>query len=164
MLKTKYDYVLNVKKENKNYNENQLEEIALQFLTEVENNIYPPSICFYEGDINDFSIISSDYLTKEEYEKLLEMKQNIIKMENPFYKMYGLDNKTQKTPTEIKNIKNFTRQELLEEIKLILSLNNPISKNKENLKMIIILLRIRENIPIILMGEPGCGKKSLIKK
>ena len=189
LLKTKYDYVLNVKNENKNYNENQLEEIALQFLTEVENNIYPPSICFHEGDINDFSIISSDYLTKEEYEKLLEMKQNIIKMENLVYQMIGCNNKMQKIPTEIKNIKNFTRQELLEEIKLILSLNNPISKNKENLnpelnkmksleeilgnyiitpfnfiKMIIILLRIRENIPIILMCEPGCGKKSLIKK
>ena len=188
LLKTKYDYVLNINNFNK-YNEKELEEIALQFLTETENNIYPPSIIFHEGDINDFCIISIDNLKEEEYEKLLEMKKNLIMMENLIYQYNGLNDKKLKIPTELKNIKNFTRQELLEEIKLILSLNNPISKNKENLnpelgelksieeilgnyiltpdnfiKMIIILLRIRENVPIILMGEPGCGKKSLIKK
>ena len=32
------------------------------------------------------------------------------------------------------------------------------------IKMILILLRIRENIPIIMMGETGCGKTSLIRK
>ena len=31
------------------------------------------------------------------------------------------------------------------------------------IKMILILLRIRANIPIIMMGETGCGKTSLIK-
>ena len=30
--------------------------------------------------------------------------------------------------------------------------------------MVLILLRIRENIPIIMMGETGCGKTSLIRK
>jgi len=32
------------------------------------------------------------------------------------------------------------------------------------LKMILILLRIRANMPVIMMGETGCGKTSLIKK
>jgi ABC-type oligopeptide transport system ATPase subunit len=32
------------------------------------------------------------------------------------------------------------------------------------IKMILILLRIRENIPVIMMGETGCGKTSLIRK
>ena len=32
------------------------------------------------------------------------------------------------------------------------------------LKMILILLRIRANIPVIMMGETGIGKTSLIKK
>ena len=31
-------------------------------------------------------------------------------------------------------------------------------------KMVLILLRIRSNIPIIMMGETGCGKTSLIRK
>ena len=30
-------------------------------------------------------------------------------------------------------------------------------------KMVLILLRIRSNIPVIMMGETGCGKTSLIK-
>ena len=30
-------------------------------------------------------------------------------------------------------------------------------------KMILILLRIRANIPVIMMGETGCGKTSLIR-
>ena len=32
------------------------------------------------------------------------------------------------------------------------------------IKMILILLRIRENVPVIMMGETGCGKTSLIRK
>ena len=32
------------------------------------------------------------------------------------------------------------------------------------IKMVLILLRIRANIPVIMMGETGCGKTSLIKK
>jgi MoxR-like ATPase len=31
-------------------------------------------------------------------------------------------------------------------------------------KMVLILLRIRSNIPVIMMGETGCGKTSLIRK
>ena len=30
--------------------------------------------------------------------------------------------------------------------------------------MILILLRIRSNVPVIMMGETGCGKTSLIRK
>ena len=30
--------------------------------------------------------------------------------------------------------------------------------------MILILLRIRANIPVIMMGETGCGKTYLIRK
>ena len=64
-------------------------------------------------------------------------------------------------------------------------MNNPINKNESNpnnlnnikdiigyyvitpdnfLKMLLILLRIRENVPVIMMGETGCGKTSLIRK
>ena len=31
------------------------------------------------------------------------------------------------------------------------------------IKMILVLLRIRAGIPVIMMGETGCGKTSLIK-
>ena len=32
------------------------------------------------------------------------------------------------------------------------------------IKMCLILIRLRANIPVIMMGETGCGKTSLIRK
>ena len=73
----------------------------------------------------------------------------------------------------------------LKEIKEILSLKNPLFNSEKNnqhlksieeivgeyiftednfIKMILIFLRIRENIPVITMGDTGCGKTSLIRK
>jgi len=78
--------------------------------------------------------------------------------------------------------KHYKKKQFLEELRNFLDINNPIEKNKDNneislkeitnnyvitpdnfLKMILILLRIRSNIPVIMMGERGCGKSSLIK-
>ena len=80
----------------------------------------------------------------------------------------------------------------MEELKSILDLKNPIDIVKDNknsnkdekedkkalseitkdyvftvdnfIKMCLILIRIRANIPVIMMGETGCGKTSLIRK
>ena len=72
-------------------------------------------------------------------------------------------------------------------MKQILSLDNPITdKNIDNednnlkslknilgnyvinsdnfIKMVLIFYRIKSNIPVIIMGETGCGKTSLIRK
>ena len=84
------------------------------------------------------------------------------------------------------NDKNFDKINFLKELKDILSINNPVTeaeKSKDSeyksleeisgnyvftadnfVKMILILLRIRSNIPVIMMGETGCGKTSLIRK
>ena len=81
-----------------------------------------------------------------------------------------------------------SEEDYLQELKNILSLDNPVSDddglvcdrskksllsiiNKEGYiitndnykKMILILYRIAVNIPVILMGETGCGKTALIK-
>ena len=81
----------------------------------------------------------------------------------------------------------FSHKMFLNEIKKILEISNPVYKSEKNennknvksveeivgeyvftadnfIKMILILLRIRENIPVIMMGETGCGKTSLIRK
>ncbi len=68
-------------------------------------------------------------------------------------------------------------KDYLEKLKEILNLENPIESlleiiNKDEYvitqdnfkKMVLILYRIIENIPVILMGETGCGKTALIKK
>ena len=71
----------------------------------------------------------------------------------------------------------------MEELKDRLDIKIPVEKGKGNsiisleeisgdyvftadnlIKMILILLRIRSNIPVIMMGETGCGKTSIIRK
>ena len=92
------------------------------------------------------------------------------------------DKKKKKLPLE-----DFKKLEYLEILKTILDLKNPITRNENNeqkleplveiierddyiitmdnfRKMILILYRIIADIPVILMGETGCGKTALIKK
>ena len=81
---------------------------------------------------------------------------------------------------------NFKKDEepniLLKYLKNIMSLDNPVENDNNNLKslknilgnyvinndnfikMALILYRIKAKIPVIIMGETGCGKTSLIKK
>ena len=47
----------------------------------------------------------------------------------------------------------------LEEIK-----GNYVFTSDNYIKMVLIILRIRESVPIIMMGETGCGKTALIRK
>ena len=86
-----------------------------------------------------------------------------------------------------KDPKNFEKLEFLKILKTILDLDNPVKTMKKKdkelkslqeiieeddyvmtidnfRKMILILYRIIANIPVILMGETGCGKTALIKK
>jgi len=88
-----------------------------------------------------------------------------------------------------KNQQDFVTFELIQDT---LGLKNPIKKNISNsttkngdeeekiplseiakdyvftvdnfIKMCLILIRLRARIPVIMMGETGCGKTSLIKK
>ena len=85
------------------------------------------------------------------------------------------------------NEKKFEKKIFLEELRNILAVQNPVTneeKRKTNsnlksfeeitanyvitpdnfIKMVLILLRIRSNIPVIMMGETGCGKTFLIRK
>ena len=94
---------------------------------------------------------------------------------------------------KLTNYKDLDRKGFLDKIKRALSLHNAIDSEEKNdqrnkidkimskldtldkivdtyaftsdnyIKMILILLRIRAKTPVILMGETGCGKTSLIK-
>jgi midasin (ATPase involved in ribosome maturation) len=83
-----------------------------------------------------------------------------------------------------------TSEDFLNEIKIILDLPNDVKDDKEKgekklksllsilhyktdnyvitndnfKKMVLIIYRIKENIPVIIMGETGCGKTALITK
>ena len=120
---------------------------------------------YYDLDISTSSLKSGKSLTELLYVK---NKEDIIKEKKNKYGMV-----------------NFEKYKYLYILKSILDLKNPVEPNKnERLtslieiiekddyiitidnfrKMILILYRIIANIPVILMGETGCGKTHLIKK
>ena len=156
------------------------------------NKIDPSLVFFHEGEGQEFTIITKDQPNKEEYNKLLRLRSAFVEVQNAYFKGSGQNDKIEKVPQELKRYTKFKHQQFLEEIRSIFSLKNPVysiekEKNKNDIdlrnlksieeivgeyvftadnfiKMILILLRIRENIPVIMMGETGCGKTSLIRK
>ena len=177
--------------EQGNYDIDKQDDVAIKALSTEEeiisfDKIKPSLIFFHEGEGQEFSIISTCDSNEDEYKDLLELKKVLAETRNGLYGMMGLE-KREEIPKELKKYKQFTHDQFLKEIKEILSLNNPIyntEKNNNNkeyksieeivgeyvftadnfIKMILILLHLRENIPVIMMGETGCGKTSLIRK
>ena len=177
--------------EQGNYDEDKQDEIAIKALSEPQeiisfDKIKFSLVFFHEGETQDFSIICTCGKEEKEYKDLLELKTTPVIIQNEFYKSYGMD-KREEIPKELNSYRKFTHKMFLGEIKKILSINNPIYKTEKEeknkdlksieeivgeyvftadnfIKMVLILLRIRENIPVIMMGETGCGKTSLIRK
>ena len=159
--------------DEKKQNESAIEALSKQSDIISYNNIKTPLVFFYEG-INPYFTIVSPYLPEnEEYKNLIEL-DNLHSVLSE-----------QKIRDSLKRYDLMKPEEFNSELKQILSLSNPINKNESNpnnlnnikdivgyyvitadnfLKMLLILLRIRENVPVIMMGETGCGKTSLIRK
>jgi len=128
---------------------------------------------FHEGNKESFTIITNKTPEDLEYQTFIQLLNS------------QKTGKEKITLPDFKDEKNNTIY-FLKELKEILNINNPITdeEKKEDdkylslkeitknyaitpdnfIKMILILLRIRSNIPVIMMGETGCGKTALIKK
>ena len=123
--------------------------------------------------INKLSKLYKYDLKKEEYKTPIIF---IIKNTNYYSKILLSDENLKKYKTDT---------QFLKIIKKILNLENPITEEKDTdlislksiidndnyvittdnfRKMILILYRLMANIPVILMGETGCGKTGLIRK
>ena len=95
--------------------------------------------------------------------------------ENEFISLQKLFNSQNIDETKkLKNFKKLSRKEILESVKIFLSckLNNEdiekylgdyVYTSDNFIKVVLILMRIRAKIPVIMMGETGCGKTTLIK-
>ena len=146
-------------------------------------------VFFHGGDnSNFFSIITNKNPNDKTYIDLLSLKnfqsgKDII--ERIRIKDKEKKNKINLDNTEkLNDYRTFTQKDFLEELKSILDIKNPIEKKEGKnelislseitkdyvftednfIKMCLILIRLRANIPAIMMGETGCGKTSLIRK
>ena len=135
------------------------------------DKINPSLLFFHEGDNGQsFSIITNKNKTDKEYIDLLALQNSQARTKKELIK-------------ELPNYKKYTQKQFLIELKDILDIKNPVEKEAGSsrksleeicgnyvftadnfVKMVLILLRIRSNIPVIMMGETGCGKTSLIRK
>ena len=125
---------------------------------------------FQEGLGESFFIITNKNKSDKEYKDFLDLINCQNYNEKQMIK-------------ELPNYKNYSQKQFLNELKDILNINNPIEKDSKNekisleeiagnyvftadncIKMILILMKIRANIPVIMMGETGCGKTALIRK
>ena len=176
------------------YNEVEQENRAIDALSFQDkemisfSKIDPSLIFFHENEGQEFSIISACEPKDEEYKNLLKLIRVPALIKREFNKNSGNDEKVE-IPEKLKDYRNFNHEDFLKEIKEILNIENPVLNRDKNdqtnnkglksieeivgeyvftadnfIKMILILLRIRENIPTIMMGETGCGKTSLIRK
>ena len=132
-------------------------------------------VFFHQGDNDGFSILTNKDSKDKEYQKLLKLL-NYYRKEKKKPKLSSLP-----------NYNLFSQKEFLMEFKEILDLKNPVEKSEKNeknknlksleeiaenyvftsdnfTKMIFILMRIKSNVPVIMMGETGCGKTALIRK
>ena len=144
-------------------------------------------VFFHGGDnSNFFSIITNKNENDQTYIDLLNLK-NVQSGKDIIKKIKFKDKKKIKLDNieHLNDYRNYSQQQFLEELKSILDLKNPIentNNNKEKtislleitkdyvftadnfIKMCLILIRLRADIPVIMMGETGCGKTSLIRK
>ena len=129
-----------------------------------------PSLIVFNNDGNSVSILTTCSEKDEEFQNLaklynsqdLELQKMIMK--------HGINagNKT-----NLKNIKNLDDKKIFEMVLNFLDVKDQ-NKAKEIvgnyvytadnfIKVILILLRIRAKVPVIMMGETGCGKTTLIE-
>jgi len=129
-------------------------------------------IFFHEGESPLFSYITNKKPDDIEYQRFLSLfnSQDATKIEKfPDYK----DKKFNFLP-ELKDIlginnpltiKEKTQDQIQNKIKSLEEITYNYAFTSDNfIKIILILLRLRANIPVIMMGETGCGKTALIKK
>jgi len=134
------------------------------------DKIDPSLVFFHEKNGEFFSIITNKPKDDKEYQQMLQLKNSQFD-----YKQTGFE--------ELPNYKNYKQLDFLQELQNILDVTTPVEKVPNStkisleeiagdyvltadnfVKMVLILLRIRSGIPVIMMGETGCGKTSLIRK
>ena len=170
-IKGVFQKIISSQAEMQNYQNNignnidSRREIALRALTTEQEMIsfekFKPSLIFFNEDKQSLSIITSCLPTEEEYKKL--------------ERLYNSQSYNNVVTHKLLDYRKMSSDEILLEIKKVLNINNASLEELRNysnsyvftsdnfIKLILILTRIRANIPVVMMGETGCGKTSLLR-
>ena len=148
------------------YNEKKINEIAYQSLSKKDEIIsfekINPSLVFFNEDIQTFSIITTSNPGEPEYNQLLKLYNSQMNVQKNDIKQL-IDYRSLSHDKLISEVKNILNLNTLSEEQIRKIIGSYCFTSDNFIKMILILLRIRAGIPIIMMGETGCGKTSLIK-
>ena len=157
-------------KETDHYDEDEMNNQEIKSMEKLKDTITFDSVkgilFFFNLDKTFFSIITNNSEQEEKY--------------NMFKELWNSQNVTARNKNE--NMKDLTdysslnHEQYLEELRTIIGLSPALDLKKfaedqgnyvftrDNfIKMVLILQRIESKIPVILMGETGCGKTSLLK-
>ena len=173
-VKGPYENLMKEQKETENYmiseeeqNKNEINKLVKNKLKTMitYDNIKQSIIAFDDNKSSKyFKIIPSSNCSDEEYKKLSELYNT-----QSFGGKAVLKKPKQKTETELLNDildlcgaeNELEEKKYREKIKEIYP--SYVFTTDNYIKMVHILMKTRANIPIIMMGETGCGKTSLIK-
>ena len=130
----------------------------------------------FNNDGSSVTILTTCNENEEEFKSL----ENLYNSQNPEYLLvlrnYGINGeKNVNNITKLKSLKNLDNKNILDILLNFLNVNGLSNEQIKNLvgtyvftadnfiKIVLILLRIRAQIPVIMMGETGCGKTTLIE-
>ena len=147
-----------IKLQNFNYDDSSINQSLKIRIDSITYDDIRPSLVVFNNDGNSVMFLTTCSENQEEF-KVLE-------------KLYNTQNMIYK---KLKNLKSLNDKEIFnmllrfldvkglseEELKNIVG--NYVYTTDNFIKVILILLRIRAKIPVIMMGETGCGKTTLIE-
>ena len=160
-----YEKLIKIQKES--FDENSNNKILKENLDMINYDSIKDCLFFFNEDEENFTVITNNYESEDcqlfyKLDKIQSVHGNEIVYEERKKKLIKYNNLThEEYIDELKNILNIPSEI---DIKEIAKKNGNYVFTRDNfIKMIFIYLRIKSNIPVILMGETGCGKTSLIK-
>ena len=154
---------------------NKINELLKIKIDSITYDDIKPSLVVFNNDGNSFTILTTCSENEEEF-KQLEKLYNSQNIEYQKLRNYGLNkgNNIEKI-AKLKNLKSLNSKDILSMLINFLDVNNLSEQEINNIignyvyttdnfiKVILILLRIRARVPVIMMGETGCGKTTLIE-
>ena len=158
----------NVDEKNKKINE--LLKITINSITYDD---IKPSLVVFNNDGFSVTILTTSKENENEFKEL----EQLYNSQNTEYQRIRLNQNNNKSTeiSKLKNLQSLNNKEIIDKLLSFLDVNglseqelkkiigNYVYTIDNYIKVVLILLRIRAKVPVIMMGETGCGKTTLIE-